>query len=117
MTAAIWLCSLPLIAEFLVAPFNLWSGRTMPNFARFTGFPSSVATRLFAPVKLASALLLMLGLALGAVGAVGAGIVALISAIYLARLTAPGRRHVDGIAAFGLTLILAIAVLALQLSR
>lgn len=24
MTVALWICSLPLIAEFAVAPFNLW---------------------------------------------------------------------------------------------
>jgi hypothetical protein len=32
MTVALWLCSVPLIAEFAIAPFNLWSGRTMANF-------------------------------------------------------------------------------------
>jgi hypothetical protein len=43
--------------------------------------------------------------------------VVLLSASYLARLAGPGRCHLDGITAFGLTLILAIAVLVLQLSR
>lgn len=50
-------------------------------------------------------------------GIIGAAIVALISAAYLARLAARGRRQADGIAGFGLTLALAITVLALQLNR
>ena len=117
MTIGLWLCSLPLIAEFAFAPFNLWSGRTMANFGRFTGFSPGVATRLFAPMKLASAVLLAAGLEVDVLGVVGAMSVVLISVSYLARLAGPGRRHLDGIAAFGLTLILAVAVLVIQLSR
>ena len=41
----------------------------------------------------------------------------LLSATYLARLADPARRHRDGIAAFTITLVLALAVLALQLAR
>lgn len=117
MTVALWLCSVPLIAEFAIAPFNLWSGRTMANFTRFTGLSPRVAARLFAPAKLVAALLLAAGLAISALGVVGAAITALISASYLVRLTHPGRRHPDGIAAFTITLVLALVVLALQLAR
>ncbi len=39
MTVAIWILTIPLIAEWIMAPVNLWTGRTMPLFARFTGFP------------------------------------------------------------------------------
>lgn len=55
MTIALWICSLPLIAEFLVSPFNLRSGRTMPTFTRFTALPPDLATRVFAPLKLVGA--------------------------------------------------------------
>ena len=48
MTIAVWFLSLLLIAEFVMAPINLWTGRTMPLFTRFTGFPPEVATRVFA---------------------------------------------------------------------
>lgn len=117
MTLALWLCSLPLIAEFAVAPFNLWSGRTIGNFTRFTGLPPVVATRLFAPLKLLAALLLASGLAVGVLGAVGAAIVALISIAYLTALAPARRRQRDGTAAFGLTLAIATAVFVLQASR
>ncbi len=117
MTVVLWLCSLPLIAEFAVAPFNLWSGRTMSNFLRFTGLPASVARHAFAPAKLAAAGLLAVGLGVAAWGAVGAAITGLISLVYLVRLASPRRRYPDGIAAFTLTLALALAVLVLQLSR
>jgi hypothetical protein len=30
--------SLLVIAEFVMAPINLWTGRTMPLFTRFTGY-------------------------------------------------------------------------------
>jgi hypothetical protein len=117
MTALLWICSVPLIAEFAVAPFNLWSGRTMPNFTRFTALPEAVATNVLAPVKLAGAGLLAAGLALAGAGVAGAGVIVLVSGFYLWRLGARGRRHVDGLAAFGLSLVLAVAVLVLQLSR
>jgi hypothetical protein len=41
-----------LAAEFTFAPFNLWSGRTMGNFTRYTGLPPRFATHFLAPVKL-----------------------------------------------------------------
>lgn len=117
MTIALWVCSLPLIVEFLVAPFNLWSGRTMPNFTRFTALSPSLATRVFAPLKLAGALLLATGLVIRGSGVGGAGLIALLSGAYLVRLAAPSRRHTDGLVAFGLTFALALAVVVLQLAR
>jgi hypothetical protein len=63
MSAAIWAVSL-LLAELVMAPINLWTGRTMPAFIAFTGFRSATARRIFAPVKLASAVLVAAGLAL-----------------------------------------------------
>lgn len=117
MTLLLWICSVPLIAEFAFAPFNLWSGRTMPNFTRYTGMPPALARNVLAPVKLLGALLLALGLAFAGAGVGGAGVIALVSCFYLWRLAGRGRRHADGLAAFGLTLVLAIALLALQLSR
>jgi hypothetical protein len=46
------------------APFNLWTGRTMENYRRFTGLlPDAVATRVLAPIKLITAVTLLVGLA------------------------------------------------------
>jgi len=117
MTVLMWICSVPLIAEFAVAPFNLWSGRTIPNFVRFTGLPRPVATRGFAPVKLLGAALLAVGLAVAPAGIAGAGLIAVVSGLYLARLAAPERRQVDGLLAFGISLALAAGVLVAQLTR
>ena len=117
MILALWICSLPLIAEFAIAPFNLWSGRTMPNFTRFMALPPTIATRVFAPLKLVGALLLAAGLAVRGAGVAGASIIALISGAYLVRLAAPGRRYVDGLAAFALSFVVALAVLVLQIVR
>jgi len=66
MTIAVWTLSLLSIAEFTFAPLNLWTGRTMPNFTRFTGLPPRVATQVFAPVKLATGAALAGGLAVPA---------------------------------------------------
>jgi hypothetical protein len=33
MTVALWICSLPLIAKFAVAPFNFWGTRRRLNEA------------------------------------------------------------------------------------
>jgi hypothetical protein len=40
MTIAVWILSLLLIAEFVMAPINLWTGRTMLLFTKFTGLSS-----------------------------------------------------------------------------
>jgi uncharacterized membrane protein YphA (DoxX/SURF4 family) len=117
MTIAVWILSLLLIAEFVMAPINLWTGRTMPLFTRFTGFPPEVATRVFAPVKLASAVLIATGLAVPAAGIAGAAIVTGICAVYLVRLAAPGRRDVSGIAGFALFGSWAVALILLLILR
>jgi hypothetical protein len=74
MTIAVWTLSLLSIAEFTFAPLNLWTGRTMPNFTRFTGLPPRVATQVFAPVKLATGAALAGGLAVRALGLAGAAL-------------------------------------------
>jgi hypothetical protein len=117
MTIAIWIVSLPLIAEWVMAPVNLWTGRTMPLFTRFTGYPPAVARRVFAPVKLGCAALLGAGLAVRPLSLAGAALTIAICAVYLARLAAPGRRAPDGIMAFTLFGALGLALLVLQLAR
>jgi hypothetical protein len=117
VTAAVWILSLLLIAEFVMAPVNLWTGRTMPLFIRFTGYPPSVARRVFAPVKLASAALVAAGLAVPAAGLAGALIVIGVCAVYLGRLGAPGRRDTSGIAGFALFGSWAVALAVLLILR
>ncbi len=114
MTIAIWILSVPLIAEWVMAPVNLWTGRTMPLFVTFTGFSPAIARRGFAPVKLAAALLLAAGLAVRPLTLAGAALTIVICAAYLTRLAAPGRRAGDGIAAFTLFGALAVALLLLS---
>ncbi len=115
MTAAIWILSVPLIAEFVFAPVNLWTGRTMGNYTRFTGLPPWSATRLLAPVKLATAMLLTAGLAVRALSIAGAALAVAVSVFYLARLAGPGRRDRAGLAGFAIFGALACALLALRL--
>lgn len=117
MTVAIWVLSALLIAEFVMAPINLWSGRTMPAFVRFTGYTPEVARGAFAPVKLAAAVLVAAGLAVRAAGIAGAALTAAVCCIYLGRLAGRGRRDPSGIAAFGLFGGWAVALLILQLAR
>jgi hypothetical protein len=38
MIIVMWILSVLLIAEFVMAPINLWTGRAMPWFRRFTSF-------------------------------------------------------------------------------
>lgn len=117
MTMLLWICAVPLIVEFAAAPVNLWTGRTMPNFQRFTALSPRAATRVLAPIKLAGAALLAVGLAAPPAGVAGAAVIVVVSGFYLARLAAPDRRHADGLIAFGLSLAFAVAVLSLQLGR
>lgn len=117
MIVAIWILSVLLIAEFVMAPINLWTGRTMPLFTRFTGFAPDVARRVFAPVKLGSAVLVGIGIAVPVIGLVGAAIITLVCLVYLVRLCAPGRRDGSGIAGFALFGAWAVAALVLQLLR
>jgi hypothetical protein len=114
MTVAIWILSVLSIAEFTFAPVNLWTGRTMPNFTRFTGFSPEIATQLFAPVKLATAAALAAGLVVPAIGLAGAALATGICATYLVRLAAPERRHIDGLAGFVVFGSWALALLILR---
>ena len=115
MNIAIWVLSLLLVAEFVMAPINLWTGRTMPAFMQFTGFSRRVARRGFAPVKLLAAILIAAGLALKPAAIAGTALTFAICVIYLSRLAAPGRRDRAGIAAFAIFGSWALALLALQL--
>lgn len=117
MTIAAYALSAPLIAESLFAPINLWRGRTIGNWRRFTGLDARIARRLAAPAKLTTAALLVAGLASRPLGVVGAAAALAIAVFYLARLAHPNRRAADGIAAFTLFGALAGALLAVQLLR
>jgi hypothetical protein len=115
MTVAIWVCSLVLIAEFVMAPINLWTGRTLPAFTKFTGFRPMTARRVFAPLKLASSVLVGAGLAWRPFGIAGAIVVCAVCAVYLVRLSAAGRRDTAGVAGFILFGAFAVTLLACQL--
>jgi hypothetical protein len=114
---AIWIFSLVLVAEFVLAPINLWTGRTLPAFTTFTGLTTPVARRVFAPVKLVSAALVAVGLALRPASIAGACAVIAVSAAYLIRLAAPGRRDPAGLVGFGLFGACAAALLVIQLAH
>ena len=116
MTVAIWILSLPLIAEFVMAPINLWTGRTMPNFTRFTGLSPSRARTVFAPVKLVGAVLLAIGLAVAPVGLAGAVVIAGVCAAYVLLLAAARRRDPAGLFFFGAGLAMSVALIVLRVS-
>lgn len=92
VNVAIWVLSVLLVAEFVMAPINLWTGRTMPAFTRFTGYSAHVARLGFAPVKLLAAPLIAAGLAVRLVGLVGAALSTAVCPVYLCRLATRGRR-------------------------
>lgn len=117
MTAAIWVLSLLLAAEFVMAPINLWTGRTTSSFVRFTGYPPRAARRVFAPVKLLAAALIAVGIGVRLAGVVGAALTSAICAVYLLRLAGRGRRDPAGIAGFTIFGAWAVALLVLQLAR
>ncbi len=117
MIVAIWILSVLLIAEFVMAPINLWSGRAMPNFVRFTGYSPDVARRVFAPVKLLAAALVAVGLVARAPGIAGAAVTTAVCGVYLIRLAAPGRRDGAGIAGFGIFGASALVLLILQVAH
>lgn len=110
-----WVFSVVLVAEFVMAPINLWTGRTMPAFTAFTGYAPVTARRVFAPVKLASAVLVAVGLALRPAGIAGAAVVVAVCAVYLIRLAARGRRDPAGLAGFAIFGACAVALLVTQL--
>jgi len=116
VTVALVILTLLLAAEFVFAPVNLWTGRTMANFTRFTGLPPRFATRVLAPVKLLTAAALVAGLAVGALGVAGATAALAISGFYLVRLAHPARRDPAGIGGFALFGALAGALLVLHIA-
>jgi hypothetical protein len=114
---AVVILSVLVVAEFVMAPINLWTGRTMPLFKKFTGFPETVGTRVFAPVKLAGALAVAVGVAVRPVSVAGAAVLAAVCLVYLVRLAAPGRRDPSGIFAFVLFGSWAVALAIVQILR
>jgi hypothetical protein len=104
-------------AEFLFAPFNLWSGRTLDNYRRYTGLPDRFATQVLAPVKLATAVAVIVGAFVRPVGVVGAAAAVLISVFYLVRLAGRGRRDPTGLLAFLIFGVLGAGLLIVQLYR
>lgn len=117
MTVALWIFSILLIAEFVMAPVNLWTGRTMPFFLALTGHTAKTARTVFAPVKLLGAVLVAVGLAVRPAGVAGAAILTAVCLYYLVRIAAPGRRSGQGTLAFVLFGSWAVVVLVLQLVR
>jgi hypothetical protein len=115
MTILAIVLSIPLILEFLFAPVNLWTGRTMDNFVRFTGFAPWVARTVFAPAKLVCAGLVLVGLVVWDLSVAGAILALVISAVYLVRLLGRGRRDRAGLVGFALFGLLAAALLAVRL--
>lgn len=117
-TLLVYVMSVPLIAESVFAPVNLWKGRTTANWVRFTGLSPRSAQVFAAPVKLVTAALLILGLVWRPAGLLGAGACVAIALFYLVRLWHPVRRGaVDGVVAFMLFGGLGAAVFAVQLVR
>lgn len=114
MTLAAIVLSLLLALEFVFAPLNLWKGRTIGNFVRFTGFAPRTAKTWFAPIKLATAVLLIAGLAIRVLSIAGAALALAVSATYLIRLLAPGRRDAAGLLGFTLFGVLAAALLVVR---
>lgn len=117
MKLAVYAISAPLIAESVFAPLNLWRGRTVANWIRFTGLSAPSARMVAAPVKLLAALLLIAGLIWRPLDLVAAAAVLAIALFYLFRLGHPARRAADGIVAFTVFGALAAALLAVQLLR
>jgi hypothetical protein len=107
--------SVPLTLEFVFAPANLWTGRTVGNFVRFTGFDPRIGKVIFAPVKLATAVLLVAGLAVRDLSIAGAVLALAISTVYIARLLGRTRRDPAGLFGFALFAALAGALLAVRL--
>jgi uncharacterized membrane protein YphA (DoxX/SURF4 family) len=102
MRIAAIILSVLLIAEFVMAPINLWTGRTMPLFEKFTGHRPTTARRVFAPVKLVGAVLVLAGMLVRPLSVAGAAILTLVCGYYLVRLASPARRDGSGLAAFTL---------------
>jgi len=100
VSEAIVVLTMLIVAEFTFAPINLWTGRTMDNYRRFTGLSPRLATRILAPAKLATAFALLGGFAYAQLGVAGSIAAVTISGFYLVRLAHPERQDPAGIAAF-----------------
>jgi hypothetical protein len=87
----------------------------MPNFVRFTGLAPRVATAIFAPVKLATAILLSIGLAVRSASIAGSVAALAISVVYIVRLLGRDRRDPTGLLGFTLFGLLAGGLLAARL--
>lgn len=109
--------SIPLILEFLFAPMNLWTGRTIENFVSFTGFDARLGTTIAAPLKLASALALIVGCFVREVSLAGAMLALVISIFYLVRLLDHRRRDSAALVGFALFAALAAGVVALRIAQ
>lgn len=117
MTMVVVALAVLLAAEFVVAPINLWSGRTIAVYRRYTGLPIWFAQWVLAPLKAATAMALLVGLAWRTTSVVGAAASTAVCVFYLVRLARPGGREGTGVVAFGLFGALSLALLLLQLSR
>lgn len=117
MTVVAIALTVVLAAEYCFAPVNLLTGRTIENYQRFTGMPIWFARRVLAPVKAATAVALVAGLAWRPSSVAGAAASIAISLFYLVRLSRPGGRDGTGFAAFGLFGALSVALLWVQLAR
>jgi uncharacterized membrane protein YphA (DoxX/SURF4 family) len=115
MRIAAIVLSVLLIAEFVMAPVNLWTGRNLPLFEKYTGHPPALARTVFAPVKLLGAALVLLGVFFKPASLAGAALLALVCCYYLVRLTPPARRDGSGLAAFALFEAWAVGLLVVQL--
>jgi uncharacterized membrane protein YphA (DoxX/SURF4 family) len=107
--------SVLLIAEFVMAPINLWTGSTMPLFEKFTGHRPAAVRTVFAAVKLLGAAWVLLGVFFRPASLAGAALLALVCCYYLVRLTSPARRDGSGLAAFTLFGTWAVGLPVVQL--
>ncbi len=110
MHIIVLICTILVVAEFVVAPVNLWTGRTLPIFRGFTGWPDAVARAVFAPVKLVGALLVAAGLLVPVLTYPGCAVLSLVCITYFVRLSGRGRRDPRGFLAFGLFFALTVVV-------
>jgi hypothetical protein len=100
MTIAIWVLSVLTVAEFVASPINLSTGRDMALINKFTGFSTTIARNVCAPVVIVGAMLIAVGLAVRPLSIVGAALISSVGALYLVRLAAPDRRSATGIFAY-----------------
>ena len=103
-----------LAAEYVFAPINLWTGRTLAVYRRYTGLPVQFARWALAPVKLATAAMLLLGLMWQRAAVARAAVSIAICLFYLFRLARPGGRDGTRIAAFSIFGAPSVALLVLQ---